>query len=66
VQKLVDVYLDCDNDSLCYRVEQVGGIACHTGRESCFFLKLSDGQWETADPVLKDPEELYGKSDATK
>ena len=62
VQKLVDVYLDCDNDTLCYKVEQIGGIACHTGRESCFFQKFSNDKWEILDPVLKDPSELYGKS----
>ncbi len=59
VQKLVDVLLDCDNDSLCYRVEQVGGIACHTGRESCFYKKLTNDSWESIDPVLVDPEQLY-------
>jgi phosphoribosyl-AMP cyclohydrolase len=62
IQKLVDVYLDCDNDTLCYKVEQIGGIACHTGRESCFFQKFSNDKWEILDPVLKDPSELYGKS----
>ena len=62
VQKLVDVYLDCDNDTLCYKVEQIGGIACHTGRESCFFQKFSNYKWEILDPVLKEPSELYGKS----
>ena len=62
VQKLVDVYLDCDNDTLCYKVEQIGGIACHTGRESCFFQKFSNDKWEILDPVLKDTSELYGKS----
>ena len=59
VQKLVEVLLDCDNDSLCYRVEQVGGIACHTGRESCFYKKLINGTWESIDPVLVDPDQLY-------
>ena len=59
VQKLVEVLLDCDNDSLCYRVEQVGGIACHTGRESCFFKKLTNDNWESIDPVLVDPNQLY-------
>ena len=54
VQKLVDVYLDCDNDTLCYKVEQIGGIACHTGRESCFFQKFRNDKWEILDPVLKD------------
>ena len=59
VQKLVDVLLDCDNDAVCYRVEQIGGIACHTGRESCFYQKLVDGSWQTVDPVLKDPALMY-------
>lgn len=62
VQKLVDVYLDCDNDTVCYRVEQVGGIACHTGRESCFFQKLQDGSWQIEEPVLKNPAEMYGQA----
>lgn len=62
VQKLVEVLLDCDNDSLCYRVEQVGGIACHTGRESCFYKKLSNDNWESIDPVLVDPDQLYKTS----
>ena len=61
VQELVDVYLDCDNDSLCYQVRQLGGIACHTGRESCFYQKLEDGDWKIVDPVLKDPKTLYKK-----
>lgn len=59
VQKLVDVLLDCDNDAVCYRVEQIGGIACHTGRESCFYQKLVGGSWQTVDPVLKDPGLMY-------
>jgi len=59
VQKLVEVLLDCDNDSLCYRVEQIGGIACHTGRESCFYKKLTNDTWESVDPVLVDPDQLY-------
>jgi len=59
VQKLVDVYLDCDNDSLCYVVEQVGGSACHTGRESCFYQKLDADTWVTADAVLLNPDTLY-------
>ena len=59
VQKLVDVLLDCDNDAVCYRVEQIGGIACHTGRESCFYQKLIGGSWKTVDPVLKDPGLMY-------
>lgn len=59
VQKLVEVLLDCDNDSICYRVEQAGGIACHTGRESCFYKKLINKNWESVDPVLVDPRQLY-------
>ena len=62
VQKLVDVYMDCDNDTLCFKVQQIGGIACHTGRESCFFQKLENGEWEASEPVLKDPTEIYGNS----
>ena len=62
MQKLVDVYMDCDNDTLCFKVQQIGGIACHTGRESCFFQKLENGEWEASEPVLKDPTEIYGNS----
>ncbi|MDG2141293.1 MAG: phosphoribosyl-AMP cyclohydrolase [Gammaproteobacteria bacterium] len=61
-QKLVDIFLDCDNDALCYLVEQAGGIACHTGRKSCFFQKLTNGEWVNSEPVLKDPALIYGKS----
>lgn len=59
VQKIVDVLLDCDNDAVCYRVGQIGGIACHTGRESCFYQKLEGDSWKTVDPVLKDPGLMY-------
>jgi phosphoribosyl-AMP cyclohydrolase len=59
VQKIVDVLLDCDNDAVCYRVEQIGGIACHTGRESCFYQKLEGDSWKTVDPILKDPGLMY-------
>ena len=60
-QRIVDVYLDCDNDSLLYEVEQKGGIACHTGRASCFYQKYKDGKWLVNDPVLKDPSSIYDK-----
>ena len=60
-QRIVDVYLDCDNDSLLYEVEQKGGIACHTDRESCFYQKYKDGKWLVNDPVLKDPSSIYDK-----
>lgn len=61
VQKVRSIRLDCDEDVLLVEVEQVGGIACHTGRTSCFFQKLENGAWVTTDPVLKDPREIYGK-----
>lgn len=61
VQELVGVYLDCDGDALCYVVKQIGGIACHTGRESCFYRKLENNQWVTTDDVLKNPEDMYQK-----
>lgn len=53
------IRLDCDNDAILLEVEQVGGIACHTGREHCFFQQLQDGQWQTVEPVVKDPKEIY-------
>ena len=59
VQKLLALRTDCDNDVLLLAVEQVGGIACHTGRESCFYQELRDGHWLAVDPVLKNPEEIY-------
>lgn len=61
VQKVHEIRLDCDADVLLLRVEQVGGIACHTGRESCFFQRLENGRWMSTDPVLKDPILIYGK-----
>ena len=60
-QKVIDIRLDCDGDVVLYAVDQVGGIACHTGRESCFFRRLDGDQWRAVDPVLKDPELMYGK-----
>jgi|TARA_B110000977_G_C11015605_1_gene469343 phosphoribosyl-AMP cyclohydrolase len=59
VQQLKELRLDCDNDVIMMQVEQVGGIACHTGRESCFYRVLKDGHWSSVDPVIKDPKELY-------
>lgn len=59
VQKLHELRLDCDADVIIMQVEQIGGIACHTGRESCFYRVWKDGEWVTTDPVLKDPKEIY-------
>jgi phosphoribosyl-AMP cyclohydrolase len=59
VQKIKSIRLDCDEDVLLLEVEQVGGIACHTGRHSCFFQKLDGAKWIAADPVLKDPKDIY-------
>jgi phosphoribosyl-AMP cyclohydrolase len=58
-QRVRSVRLDCDEDVILLEVEQVGGIACHTGRHSCFFRKLAGGEWVVTDPVLKDPAEIY-------
>ncbi|HVG03311.1 MAG TPA: phosphoribosyl-AMP cyclohydrolase [Burkholderiaceae bacterium] len=60
-QKVVEIRLDCDGDVVLYAVEQTGGVACHTGRESCFFRRLDGEEWQAVDPVLKDPELIYAK-----
>lgn len=60
-QRVVEIRLDCDGDVVLYAVEQIGGIACHTGRASCFYRRLADGQWLAVDPVLQDPELIYRK-----
>ena len=60
MQIVRDVYTDCDNDVILLKVEQVGGIACHTGRESCFFQKIDGEKLEITKPVIKDPKEIYG------
>ncbi|CAA0080267.1 Phosphoribosyl-AMP cyclohydrolase [BD1-7 clade bacterium] len=59
VQVLKDVHLDCDNDVVLLSVDQLGEIACHTGRRSCFYKKHVDGQWQDDAPVLKNPKEIY-------
>ncbi|OGT19910.1 MAG: phosphoribosyl-AMP cyclohydrolase [Gammaproteobacteria bacterium RBG_16_57_12] len=61
VQQVRDIRLDCDGDALLLHVEQVGGIACHTGRQSCFFRQLQQENWVTVAPVLKDPGRIYGE-----
>ena len=58
-QRVREIRLDCDGDAVLLLVEQSGGVACHTGRESCFYSRLEDGQWQTVDPVLVDPGRLY-------
>jgi phosphoribosyl-AMP cyclohydrolase len=58
-QRIAEIRLDCDGDVVLYAVEQQGGIACHTGRESCFYRRLEGGVWHVVDPVLKDPELIY-------
>lgn len=59
VQKIHEIRLDCDEDVILLRIEQVGGIACHTGRHSCFFKKLDKGNWLIDQPVIKNPEDIY-------
>jgi len=61
VQKVREVRLDCDEDVVLLKVEQGGGIACHTGRHNCFFRKLENGLWVEIEPVLKDPKEIYAR-----
>jgi phosphoribosyl-AMP cyclohydrolase len=60
-QKVVGIFVDCDEDVLLLKIEQQGGIACHTGRESCFYRTLKEGKWESVEPVLKDPKTIYQK-----
>jgi phosphoribosyl-AMP cyclohydrolase len=61
VQRVREMRLDCDQDALLLRVEQLGGIACHTGRERCFFRRYDNGSWVETDPVIKDPKDIYRK-----
>ena len=61
VQRVKSIRADCDGDVLLLSVDQIGGMACHTGRESCFFLELQGESWVATDPVLKDPKEIYAK-----
>lgn len=59
IQKIHAIKIDCDADVILLMVEQIGGIACHTGRESCFYRKLINNEWQIQEPVIKDPEEIY-------
>jgi phosphoribosyl-AMP cyclohydrolase len=61
VQQVTELRIDCDADAVLLRVEQIGGIACHTGRERCFFRRFEDGRWIVTDSVLKDPADIYGR-----
>jgi phosphoribosyl-AMP cyclohydrolase len=59
IQKVHELRIDCDADAVLLRVDQAGGIACHTGRERCFFRRLEEGHWVVTDPVLEDPAAIY-------
>lgn len=59
VQQVKDIRLDCDKDVILLKIEQIGGIACHTGRRSCFFHRLEGQHWNAVEPVLKDPAAIY-------
>jgi phosphoribosyl-AMP cyclohydrolase len=61
VQRVREIRLDCDSDAILLVVEQIGGIACHTGRHHCFFRRLESGDWHVVEPVLKDPKAIYGE-----
>ena len=60
VQTLKELYIDCDADTVLIKVEQLGGIACHTGRRSCFYRKLEQGEWQTTAQVIREPGDIYG------
>jgi phosphoribosyl-AMP cyclohydrolase len=66
VQHIRELRLDCDGDAILMRVEQVGGIACHTGRQSCFYRVFEDGTWRETDEVLRDPAQIYGSKEQEK
>lgn len=62
VQNVHEIRLDCDNDVVILQIDQIGGIACHTGRESCFYQVLQNDHWVSVDPVLKNPDAIYGRN----
>jgi len=59
IQKVREIRIDCDEDVVLLKIEQVGGIACHTGRHSCFYQKFDGAEWQAVEPVLQDPETIY-------
>ena len=59
-QQIIEIYTDCDQDTIMLKVNQKGGIACHTGRANCFFNKLENNEWVSNAEVIKDPKEIYG------
>jgi phosphoribosyl-AMP cyclohydrolase len=59
IQKVHEIHVDCDEDVILLSVDQIGGIACHTGRHNCFFKKLENGNWRIEEPVIKNPEDIY-------
>ena len=59
-QDIVEIFTDCDQDVILLKVNQKGGIACHTGRANCFFNKLENNQWKSISEVIKDPKNIYG------
>jgi phosphoribosyl-AMP cyclohydrolase len=59
IQELIELRLDCDSDVILMKVNQIGNIACHTGRQSCFYRIFKDGKWEDFDEVIKDPKDIY-------
>ena len=59
IQELIELRLDCDSDVILMKVNQIGSIACHTGRQSCFYRLFKDGKWEDFDEVIKDPKDIY-------
>ncbi|MGI9311158.1 MAG: phosphoribosyl-AMP cyclohydrolase [bacterium] len=62
-QTLKEIRLDCDGDAVLMQVEQIGGIACHTGRHNCFYRRCEQGEWRAVEPVLKDPGEIYRRGE---
>ena len=66
VQTVLEIRLDCDEDVVLLKVEQAGGIACHTGRHSCFYQKFEGGDWHSVEPVLQDPDTIYTHSKKSK